>query len=729
MLKKTLMPLLLCSTVSLLAAPQPDNPMWQTWADTPLTREWKNLVAKEAWKNNQIGVDHEVPAPWTDVKVDGGKIQVWGRDFIFNGKALPVQMTSQKTPVLAAPVTFKALVNGKWYSSSAGTGKVVSRYPDQVIYEGKTEVAGVAINTRFIIEFDGFTWMEYNIAARPAGVKMQRLALDFPLTREVAQMFRRQTKGFSRKAVRERWGKVTGNYTMGPLTPGWATDFCLHNDEVGIDFTSEGIAGWLAKSFNRRAEWLVTDDAVTVRFNFIDNPPANKTGKTKIALGFNMMPFRPQDPQSRGRFIYSWDPSPRDYKEIVNSPAGVVRIVSSYFWGLDTLKKRGDLGDNCLPGAIPIPRDPERFMRFMKKLRTDKPGTKIVCYAVGDLHTDYDPVFIDQIKDWRGAPENLSVESVYAQLRKRRGWLRKVCGLTKDFRDYKVYCLTWWADKIGWDGYYWDNQSFTPCLNPDHKEHVNYDCHGRKTNMKPILEYREMTKRIYKAIKKKNPNAVFIGHEMPPYSPFSEMVIDGEVLRRLAGEYQYYTRFVAPEDCRSVLFNSHTDGSVKCLLPEYSGKWASSRPEAVIPTRALMTMMWMTDMNFWLQLCHGRDVRRRFIAPRGAFGIHDAEYLPYYKHKIAMVEAPDVYCTIFRKKDKALIAVSNYGQKPVKELLNINLSDLFEGTSTGHHYSLKAYDAENGKQVKMSLVPAVATSLAEIELDIPAEDFRVFEIK
>ena len=65
----------------------------------------------------------------------------------------------------------------------------------------------------------------------------------------------------------------------------------------------------------------------------------------------------------------------------------------------------------------------------------------------------------------------------------------------------------------------------------------------------------------------------------------------------------------------------------------------------------------------------------------------------------------------------------------MKELLNINLSDLFEGTSTGHHYSLKAYDAENGKQVKMSLVPAVATSLAEIELDIPAEDFRVFEIK
>ena len=726
-MKKSLILSAAFAAMQLLAAPATDSPLWKTWADTPMIREWKELMAKEAWKDNKIGVDHDVPPPWTPMTVKDGVIGVWGRTYVFDGKALPVQLTSKGEKILAAPICFRALIDGKWYDSTPGTGKVVEQYPDRVVYAGVLEVAGVKIDAKTAIEFDGFAWMEFRIGARPE--KLERLTLDFPIRKDVAQLYRKQSQGFTPKAVRERWGKVDGNCAMGPLVPGWATDFCLHNDNVGIDFISESLAGWLAKDFSRRAEWLVENGKVTARFNFIDAPPEGKLGETDIAVGFNMMPFRPLDRKAMARFTYSWNASGDFYKEIVELPAPVLRQVWPYYWALDEADKRKHFDDNCLPAAIPVPRSPENFIRFLEKSRKDKPGTKIVCYTVGDLHPDYDPVFLDQRAKWRGGTDDLDPDTVYAELRKKRGSIRTVCGHDKDYRDYKVFCLTYWAEKLGLDGYYWDDQSFTPCLNPDHKAHRFLDCNGKRMRVKPILLFRDMIKRVYKTVKKKNPDAVFVGHEIPPYVPFCEMVIDGEVLHRLAGKRQYYTRFVKPEDCRSVLFSSHVDGAAKSLLPEYRGEWASSRPEAVQATRAMMTMLWMTDMNIMVALCHGREVHRRFIAPRGSFGVHEAEYIPYYRHKLATVEVPDVYCTIFRKKDKVLVAVSNYGQKPVKDVLNLNLTEMFEGVSTGTLYNLKAYDGETHAPVKLTIAPVVTTCLAEIDIDIPGEDFRVFEIK
>lgn len=729
-MKKSIFAAVLIGAMQISAAPTPaDSPLWQVWDNSsPMIQEWQKLMQDEAWKDNTVGIDHTVPHPWTEVKSDAGKISVWGRDYIFDGKALPTQLTSQGVKMLASPVRFVALVNGKWETSAPGSGKIVESHPDQVIYQGETTLAGMKIKTRFTIEFDGFVWMEYTIGKRDA--KVERVALEFPLNRDIAQWYRKQSEGFTSKAIKDRWGKLTGNKTLGPLYPGWATDFCLHNDKVGIDFTCEGHAKWLVKDLKRRSEWIVSDKEVIVRFNFIDNPPQGMVGRTKIDLGFNMMPFRPLDRELMSRFIYSWeaDLEPHKYKDIVTMPYPPVRIISPYYWGLEAAAKRKSFHDGCAPYAIPAPRNPEKFIDYLKKLRTDRPGTRVVYYAVGDLHTEADPVFIANAEDWKGGPDKLDQDTVYGLISKRRGVLRKSCGLTKDFRDYKVFCLTWWADKVGLDGFYWDNQSFTACNNPNHPHHAAYDCYGRKIMMKPILQYREVAKRIYKTIKKNNPNAVFIGHETPPYSPFNDMVIDGEVLRRIAGDKQYYTRFVAPEDYNSVLFNSHIDGTAKSLLPEYAGKFHVG-PESVPATNAMLAMLWMSDLNVWISTCNGEILRSRFVRPRAEFGIHDSEFIPFDKHEMAFVEVDKVYCTVFRKKDKVMVAVTNYNQTPVKDTLVVDLAALFPHLSTGDLYNIKAYDGESHAPVKMELAPSVEACLAEIPVEVGAENFRIFEFK
>ena len=47
------------------------------------------------WENNDLGMDHRVPAPWTPVKVNEKVLEIWGRNYIFGETLFPRQITSQ----------------------------------------------------------------------------------------------------------------------------------------------------------------------------------------------------------------------------------------------------------------------------------------------------------------------------------------------------------------------------------------------------------------------------------------------------------------------------------------------------------------------------------------------------------------------------------------------------------------------------------------------------------
>ena len=76
-----------------------------------------------------------------------------------------------------------------------------------------------------------------------------------------------------------------------------------------------------------------------------------------------------------------------------------------------------------------------------------------------------------------------------------------------------------------------------------------------------------------------------------------------------------------------------------------------------------------------------------------------------------------------------VVAVSNYGKAPVKDVLVVDLAALFPHLSTGGLYTLKAYDGEKHTPVKLDLAPSVEACLAEIPVEIPAEDFVTVEFK
>ena len=86
-----------------------------------------------------------------------------------------------------------------------------------------------------------------------------------------------------------------------------------------------------------------------------------------------------------------------------------------------------------------------------------------------------------------------------------------ICYNSKTWDDFYVWLLVKAMKEFGYDGYYSDNTWSKACKNPthpaSHKAYIDED--GRKWPRIPLLKTRNLYKRIYKAVKKIKPDALF----------------------------------------------------------------------------------------------------------------------------------------------------------------------------------------------------------------------------
>jgi len=122
----------------------------------------------------------------------------------------------------------------------------------------------------------------------------------------------------------------------------------------------------------------------------------------------------------------------------------------------------------------------------------------------GNEHSVLDPVFYRHLSDWTARATSYTPEEI-AKLDATDGWhTAEICGWAQDFQDYKVWFMLQSIKEIGWDGFYYDNQSFRACENPAHRDHQFVDDQGKRVMVTPIRQYRQLFKRIYRELKKAN---------------------------------------------------------------------------------------------------------------------------------------------------------------------------------------------------------------------------------
>jgi len=136
------------------------------------------------WYNSKAGIIERPPVPWTDVVVEGNKVECLLKEITFDKTLFPAQIVSNGQKLLNGPVRIRMRRSGAEKVITAGDFRITKKTPRRADWVSTARVGGVRIEVSGYIEFDGFTWMDIKFA----GGKVDHLALEIPLRRESATL-------------------------------------------------------------------------------------------------------------------------------------------------------------------------------------------------------------------------------------------------------------------------------------------------------------------------------------------------------------------------------------------------------------------------------------------------------------------------------------------------------------------------------------------------------------
>ena len=117
---------------------------------------------------------------------------------------------------------------------------------------------------------------------------------------------------------------------------------------------------------------------------------------------------------------------------------------------------------------------------------------------------------------------------------------------------------------------------------------------------------------------------------------------------------------------------------------------------------------------------------REFNILKAAFEIWKAKWIPYWENKkLVTCGQKGIYLTLYTKKSEVMIFASNtQNPKTVATKISFCPDKVFSANP-----KLKAYDAENGKEIKLDHKMVLDENFYSFSLPVKAHDFRAIIIK
>ncbi len=247
------------------------------------------LPPQPDYVGSDIGVSDELPAPWTPVQTDGDAVRCWGREYAFDGQALPARIITADAQVLAAPMRLVAVAGGRhqlWRDARLAWGE---RSPTaaQGIVTARAESATLECAVR--CEFDGM--MRFDLAVTPVeGQAIEELVLEVPLRAEHAKYLH---------AADASWG---GSVSGALPDEGWEHRFMpfvwLGDEQRGLQWFAESDETWRPADPARAITIERGEGVAMLRLHLIEEALA--AGEAfRATFGLQATPVRPPDPAMR----------------------------------------------------------------------------------------------------------------------------------------------------------------------------------------------------------------------------------------------------------------------------------------------------------------------------------------------------------------------------------------------------------------------------------------------
>ncbi|HIE27730.1 TPA: LamG domain-containing protein [Candidatus Poribacteria bacterium] len=608
------------------------------------SKSGKRKESLPVWWNNTVGISDDVPIPWTPIKIEGQRVSVWGRTYEFHNGLFPSQITTQNTPILAAPIR---LMSGDSELSDEADIQWIEKAKHRAVIELRSHKKNLEMTAKILIEYDGMMWIELMLnPAKPT--KIAPLALEIPLRREHASLI--CPWDYKTKNV----GNIPKNGYRSTFLPAvWIGD-----ESGGIQWFAESQRNWRVIGHRKHIEVIPADKITTLRLNFTDTPFVAEE-PMKISFGLIATPVKPRPPEWR-----TWRIGSKELYEQSN-----IRI-----WWSNWTNLRG----------YPTPK--ANAVAKMARLRAKSKWKRVCAYTNLSGTSPHSPEFKEFGEEWRKIPSDTIDPDVPVH---PLDFVR-ICPRAKSWQDFYVWSLTKAVADCNFDGLYYDTSSAMPCKNTNHG--CGYvDVSGELQPTWNILAIRNMAKRIYTFVKNRDADFFIIFHMsgkvMMPYLSFCDAMLDGEnFTSSLKPEKPNYYELL-PLDKFRAEFMGHNFGPGAIFLPELKRglpnlKWDDSR---VAEIEHIIGMILLHDTQIWANNAPLAPFKRLWQA-FDEFGWDDKLiFHPYWKQNIAVSSSKDVKISVYRKPgtSKTALVVFNDSNGSQEVVLQLKLSKIGLAPNTG----------------------------------------------
>ena len=462
-------------------------------------------AAHMPWEGNRLGAEDTVPPPWTPPEFGAdGTFRCWNRVVRLGGEGLVRSVTCGGKELLTRPVAL--VLDGRPLAFDV---RLEAKRNSEATYALTARGADVAV--RVTCEFDGFMRFE---ATFPASAK----SLEWQVAAD-----RRHVTGFD-DCSREDNARAyfpKGTDPAFDFNPAQWQMWWMPGP-IGMMGGVLNLHGWHVRHAEKAGRVVSTAREIAATTVFVDEPMPAGPRRT-VAFYLEPTPVKPKNMQLAST----------DEKKLKLWTGHVTQFFEAKYPGFLDQKA-------CQP-----------FRDALKK------GQRVFFYNGSSGYAYADAFWNWYRREWhRSGYTTFAHEAPSYDPKKRdTGWTY-ACLNSKSFFDYKIWGVNWFLNDAipEMKDLYFDLANPGPCQNADHGCAWKDDF-GRQMRDWAVLPTRELHKRAYRLVKRKNPDGALYGHigsRRGPSDVFFDMICAGEgfAYRIHQHDYNYYDIF-SPEVMQS----------------------------------------------------------------------------------------------------------------------------------------------------------------------------------
>ena len=615
------------------------------------------------WVGNTLGISDKVPAPWTAVVVAEDTVSLWGRTYDFGGKLLPARIVNQSRPLLARPMTLRVKTAAGEADSASAMAEVTweERSPARAQSSRQQTLADLVVTNRVRLEFDGFTWLELQVAPAGKSAAVEEITLAIPVNKRFAHLI--NAHDYSLRTT----GKLPAQGYASPMGPRWIGD-----EQGGIQVFAEHSANWVVA--DRRRELTVSNgpDEVVIELHLVSKRFELTRART-FALGFTVTPVKPAEPRLRD--ILSMSARTVPLLRGTEAVGEYLRKAAEAHHGLEVFH----LWSQGWWQTAGMAKTNPDHLAFYPLPRPDlSPG-------YGEITTDYGVVvhmapYARLSETWAASPEfaqfrdewllnikgtHVPNESIPEPMRQAR-----VCQSSGSYRDFYLWAINQLLQRTKAKALYFDVSK------PQHCNNIHHGCgfvgdDGELVTTCNILGTRQLLRRIYTLLREKHPDGLIFFHmsgqvNMAVWS-FADALVDGENTVALLDrkENRGYERVLTLEQFAAEYAAQNNFGPYSVVLPQFSRSGAIRAEEwselGYQHAEYLLGLIFLHNSQLWYPAYLPTEPTNKLYLAFDENGLTaDWSFLGYWRQHAARLP-DDVKASFYLAPDrrKALMAIMN----------------------------------------------------------------------